>query len=304
LNSANLNEVLPREHFDSVVHAAALIHIGWSKREESLTVNRDGTRRVLEWAQASGTRAIYVSTVNCLPTATKSKGVDETASGPAQPAASYIVSKRAGQQVCDELISQGSDCYAVYPGFLLGPNDWQLSSGRMVMALQSFCPWSPLGGCSVCDPRDVAEAILRIAKQGAPQRHYILAGQNISYFHLWKLMAKRLGAPPPLVAIRKPTKLLGQWVANAFNAFRKNESDFNSVAIELAQLFHYYDSTRAKQDLNYTNRPMEQSIADSIAWLYEHGHLPKYARRLKSRIGLESDRRGPSPQNHSAQELN
>ncbi len=104
-----------------------------------------------------------------------------------------MVSKQAAQRVCDEAIQRGDDCFAVYPGFMLGPFDWQLSSGKMILALQKFRPWAPAGGCSVCDPRDVASAILKIAADGAPPLvTYILAGENVTYLELWTHIAKHL----------------------------------------------------------------------------------------------------------------
>jgi dihydroflavonol-4-reductase len=265
--------MLDGQRFDCVVHSAALIHIGWQRMDESLKVNREGTRQVLDWAKDSGTRVVYVSTVNCLPLASPSKPVSENDAGPEQIPCAYVVSKNAAQQICDEAIRRGDDCYCVYPGFMLGPYDWQLSSGRMIMALQSFCCWAPSGGCSVCDPRDVASAILRIAREGAPERRYILAGENMTYFDLWTVIAKKLGARPPLIAMRKPARVIGSLLADTYNRLRRTESDFNSAAIKMGQQFHYYDSGRARQDLDYKNRPFTESIDDSIDWLRQQGHL-------------------------------
>ena len=269
LSRPGVEGVLDKLEVDAVIHAAALIHIGWRKLEESLRVNQDGTQAILEWAAHNSIRAIYVSTVNALAVGSQEIPADEETKGDGQIPCSYVQSKRAAQAVCDRFIRDGADCYAVYPGFMIGPYDWQLSSGRMVQALQRFQPWAPAGGCSVCDPRDVADAILKIASEGGNHRHYILAGENLSYFDLWTRIAKKLDTRPPVVAMRRPARVIGKWIANVVNCFTSNELDFNSAAIAMSQQFHYYSSLRAEQEHGYRPRSVQESLDDSIAWLRE-----------------------------------
>jgi dihydroflavonol-4-reductase len=258
---------------DAVIHSAALIHIGWKRREEAIFVNRSGTENLLRWAEAQRVRFIHVSTVNVLPIGTKDSPSDETSQGDGQVPCTYVVSKRAAQQAFTESVSRGLDGYSIYPGFMLGPNDWQLSSGRMIRALKSFQPWAPSGGCSVCDPRDVSQGILELAQHGGKHRHYILAGHNTTYFDLWTAIAQKLGVRPPLVEMRKPARVIGNLLANGVNLLRREESDFYSAAIEMAQQFHYYSSRRAEEELGYHPRPIHESIDDAIQWLRTHNYL-------------------------------
>ncbi|MCU0710500.1 MAG: NAD-dependent epimerase/dehydratase family protein [Pirellula sp.] len=268
-----LEKLLQDSQIDCVIHSAAKIHIGWKQLSDSLSVNESGTRRIVEWARKRQTRVVHVSTVNCLPLPTPGNLLDESGTGGLQTPSSYVVSKQAAQRVCDEAIERGDDCFAVYPGFMLGPYDWQLSSGKMILALQKFRPWAPAGGCSVCDPRDVASAILKIAVDGAPARHYILAGENITYLELWTQIAKQLSTRPPVIAMRKPARVIGKLLADISNACRKTESEFNSAAIEMAQQFHHYDSSRAHRDLQYASRSYLESLTDAVQWLREQGKL-------------------------------
>lgn len=263
----NLSDLLPEAGFDAVIHAAAKIHIGWKNLEDSLKVNEQGTRRLFEWARKTNTRVVHVSTVNCLPLGSRDLPANERSTGGIQTPSSYVVSKQAAQRVCNEAIERGDDCYAVYPGFMLGPYDWQMSSGKMIAALQTFRPWAPAGGCSVCDPRDVANAILSIALNGAPSRHYILAGQNVTYLELWSQIAKQLGTRPPVIAMRKPAQVVAKFLADVSNRFRSQESDFNSAVIEMAQQFHFYDSGLAETELGYVARPYAESLRDAVDWL-------------------------------------
>lgn len=274
IGQMDLEEVLAPYEFDGVIHSAALIHIGWRRQAESLQVNRDGTQAIVNWARKRKIRGVYVSTVNTLAIGEADKPKTERCTGDGQVHCAYVLSKRAAQLVVDQAVEQGDDWYSVFPGFMLGPYDWQLSSGRMVLALQRFQPWAPSGGCSVCDPRDVAAAMLRLAKTGATERRFILAGRNLTYFDLWTRIATQMGSRPPAIAMRRPARAISPILADGINLFRRSESDFNSAAIRMGQQFHYYDSQLAREHLGYATRPTEDSIDDAIGWLREAGHLP------------------------------
>ena len=50
----------------SVIHAAALVHVGWHRAEEMRRVNVDGTRRVAAAARRAGARLVHVSSVDAI----------------------------------------------------------------------------------------------------------------------------------------------------------------------------------------------------------------------------------------------
>ncbi len=63
----------------------------------------------------------------------------------------------------------------------------------MVLEVGSlWTPITPSGGCSVCDVRDVAEGVIQAMTKGQTGRHYILAGDNVSYFDLWSKIKDQL----------------------------------------------------------------------------------------------------------------
>ena len=144
--------------FDVIIHCAADIHIGWKFIEKSMRVNRDGTQVLLEEARRHRIKFIHVSTVNTLAVGSKDRIIDEDSPGDGRIPCNYVLTKMAAERKVIDAAADGQDVVIVHPGFMLGPWDWKPSSGRMIQALQGFAPLSPSGGCSVCDPRDVAEA--------------------------------------------------------------------------------------------------------------------------------------------------
>ena len=256
-----------------VIHCAAHIHIGWKFMDKGMQVNRDGTRFLLEEANLRGIKFIHVSTVNTLAVGTKETIVDEDTLGNGQIPCTYVVTKKASEKLAVDAAAAGQDVVIVHPGFMLGPFDWKPSSGRMIRALQGFSPLAPSGGCTVCDPRDVAEAILNAIERGVPGRHYILGGENMTYLELWRRICEVLGNRGPFTYMRAPGRLIASAIGDTFSRFMTNELDINSAAIGMASQFHWYSSQRAINELGYKPRPANESIQDAVNWLRQNNLL-------------------------------
>lgn len=271
-DSVGLAQVF-EEEFDAVIHCAAHIHIGWQYRDQGMVVNRTGTEQVLSHARRQGIKVIHVSTVNTLAVGEKNLPANEETTGDGQVPCTYVVTKRAAEQVAVEAAANGQNVVIVHPGFMLGPWDWKPSSGRMILGLNGFAPLAPSGGCTVCDPRDVSQAILNAIDRGVAGRHYILGGENLTYLALWQKIAKELGKSGPFTYMRAPGRIIASAVGDALSRLLGREMDVNSAAIGMASQFHWYSSQRAMDELGYQPRSVDESIHDAVDWLRTHGRL-------------------------------
>ena len=262
---------------DAVIHSAALIHLGWKRLDESMKVNRDGTRMIVDACCKHNVPLIHVGTVDTLAVGTRREVANEEtprdANGGKIPC-SYVLSKRAS---VDEVIA-GVDrklrCAIVHPGFMLGPWDWKPSSGRMIVeVVKAWRPIAPSGGASICDSRDVASgaisAMNKLIANEIPSngRQYILAGENWTYYELWKEITHRCGVRGPIMPAGPAQRWIGRVAGDVMNKFSAGEGDLNSAAVRMSSQFHWYDSSRAKEELGYRSRDPNESIDDSIDWL-------------------------------------
>ncbi len=259
--------------FDAIVHTAAHIHIGWSQMQESLRINRDGTKTLLDFAQKQDTHFVHVSTVNTLAIGSQSLPANEETTGDGQIPCTYVVSKRAAELEVKKAVEAGQKATIVHPAFMLGPWDWKPSSGKMVQALQGIALLAPSGGCSVCDPRDASDAILNAIETTPTGRHFILGGENITYLELWRRICHQLGKRGPFTYMRLPGRMVACTAGDFIGRLTGKEPPINSAAVTMATQFHWYSSERAIQELNYRFRPAEDSIRDSIEWLRSHNML-------------------------------
>lgn len=261
---------------DAILHSAAQIHLGWQNRELSHRVNVDGTRAIVAAAKREKARLVHVSTVNTLAIGNREGTVDEDTQHDGQVPCTYVVSKRQAEQVTVEAAQEGLEACIVHPGFMLGPWDWKPSSGRMLIEVgKRWTPLAPSGGCSVCDVRDVARGVLLAMERGTIGRHYILAGENMSYLQLWTKIAKVCGKLAPMTIMRWPARILVGLLGDLAASVRGVESDINSAALKMSGQFHCYSSQRACDELGYSIRPADESIADARTWFLQHGYMPR-----------------------------
>jgi dihydroflavonol-4-reductase len=262
------------ENIDLIVHAAGDVHIGWTGRERQFAVNAQGTQNVVEAAQAAKARLIHVSSVNALGLGTASSPATETTPSGGAVECGYVTSKRLAEQHVIDAVQKGLSAAIVNPGFMIGPWDWKPSSGKMLLQVHHrFTPFAPRGGCSVCDVRDVAQGIVNLIDRRPPALQFILAGENVTYFDLWRRICRITGSRGPIMRAGPLMCLIAGRFGDLRARWTGREDDVNSATLRMSSQFHYYDSGRAAQFLNYRCRPVDESIQDAWNWFQEFGYV-------------------------------
>ena len=259
-----------------VVHCAAMIHIGWTKLEQSRIVNVEATRELAQACRLRGIRMIHVSTVDTLAAGSLERATDENDTEPAKSKCSYVVSKREGEAVFMQQVESGLDGVIVNPGFMVGPWDWKPSSGEMMLTVASaFTPFAPKGGCSCVDVRDTACGIISAMQHARSGEKYILAGHNLTYLELWKQIAKTTNSKPPIANAPNWAATLVGRSADLINSVTRNESIVNSAATAMGSLYNWHSSEKAKEELGYKIGDLETALNDAWEWFKAYGYVKK-----------------------------
>ena len=256
-----------------VIHAAGYVRIGRSELDLHRAINVEGTRNVAQAVRRCGGRLIHVSSSDALGLGTLEEPADEDSPLTEHGNCCYTITKREAEQVVREEIEQGLDAVIVNPGFMLGPWDWKPSSGRMLLEVARGKAWfAPQGHFSVCDVRDVAAGILSAIDRGQIGRNYLLTGQTLSYLEAFRLFARVTGGRRPLGSPGPMLSATAGWFGDLATRLTGRESDVNSAAIRVARFPKSYSNRRARQELGYATRSVEDSARDAWAWFQEYGY--------------------------------
>ncbi len=254
-----------------VIHCAGNVHMGWTKAAEQKQTNEVGTRNVCSLAKRMGLRMVHVSTVNALGIARPGALATEEKNYGQAFAAPYVETKRAADDEVKKWVDEGLDAVLVHPGFMLGPYDWKLSSGRMLQqVVDRYIHYAPAGAMSICDVRDVAAGIVTAYRVGKAGRSYILAGYNMTYLQAWQRFASYFNKKGPQKTapafLMKAAGAMGDLYARLFG----DEPDINSVTVALGNQYHIFSSDRAIKELGYTIRPLEETVRDAYEWISQN----------------------------------
>ncbi len=256
----------------AVIHAAGYVHLGRTGLDLQRAINVEGTRNVARTARQAGANGSHLLVRRGGNRAGRSARPMKTR--PADPrGCTYAISKREAEQAVHDEIGRGLDAVIVNPGFMLGPWDWKPSSGRMLLEVaRGRGLLAPRGSFSVCDVRDVASGIISAAERGARGRRYLMAGENTTYLAAWRLFARLTGGRRPWMTAGPAMLFLAGRGGDLAARLSGRESDINSAAIAYARLPKNYTSRRAREELGYASRPLEETVRDAWTWFQDNGY--------------------------------
>lgn len=255
---------------DVVIHGAAIYEVGIpaSRRPELYAANVEGTRTVLGAALDAGVkRALYISTIGAFGN-TRGQVVDETYEHPGEHFGSYYEeTKTEAHRIAREIGARGLPLVIVQPGGVYGPDDHsqlgnlirQFKAGRL--PLLPFPDW----GISFVHVEDVADGVLLALDGGEDGESYLLGGEIATMRDFVGTLAKITGKRAPIAPL--PTFLLKAIapvgpIVGPLLGYPPNMGELirNSDGTTM-----WASSAKAKQELGYGPRSLEQGLRDTLA---------------------------------------
>ena len=130
--------------------------------------------------------------------------------------------------------------------------------GQLPAALECSSP--------TVDIRDAADAVLRAERYGRLGERYIVANEYVSQERLYGLAAAELGnQPPKLMKMRTAYAMatineLISWI------LRRKDQLFCRSSMKLSEVFTALDNSKARRELGWNPRAIEQTVKDAVAW--------------------------------------
>jgi dihydroflavonol-4-reductase len=258
---------------DTLLHLAFSVGVGGGSQliHQMREVNVAGTQRLLAAAASAGVaRAVVTGSALAIGVNRSPVPLDETADWSLHALAlPYAIMRREAELAALALASPRFAVLTVCPSFTFGPDDpvgapangllKRLAAGRLRFTL-------PVGfGC--LDVRDFADGMLLAAERGTSGRRYLLSGENVTADELLRRAAALAGVRPP--RFTPPTPLLHLLVGAIEIGCRltRRPAPVTRDVLPIIGRYAWYDTTRARKELGWVPRPLDETLDDTLRWL-------------------------------------
>ena len=262
---------------DIVFHLAGRISVVTYDRKEVEAVNITGVQNVVDACIATGVkRLVHTSSFHAHKQEPLNQPMDESRpllkEGKYPP---YDHSKAKGEKIVRDAIEKGLDAIIINPSGMLGPNDFKPSHfGTTILSMaKGKTPALVDAGLSWVDIRDVADGMIKACEQANPGAKYFFSGNWITLQDIAQQVAAITGVKPPRIVLPMWLAKTSAPVATFFDRIRGRRPLFTPISMKELESNPDISHARASKELGYQPRPMEQTIADTLAWFQAHGFL-------------------------------
>jgi dihydroflavonol-4-reductase len=135
-----------------------------------------------------------------------------------------------------------------------------------------FITWD--AGAPTVDIRDVAEAALLAEQHGRIGERYIIANEFVRNRDLYAMAAAAGGVKAPRVLPLGVARVLASSIERVLKLLRRKDYLVRADAVFLSNVFQRMDTSKARRELHWNPRPIEETIRDAVAW-YLQRPVPK-----------------------------
>jgi dihydroflavonol-4-reductase len=258
---------------DTLLHLAFKVSVGGGAQliDEMRQVNIAGTRQLLQTAAASGVRRAVVAGSALAVGVNRQPGpLAESDSAPQHELDLPYAAIRLEAEL--DALAQSTprfEVISVCPSFTFGPDDPtgapanKLLQGIMTRKLRFTLPV----GFGCLDVRDFAIGTVLAAQLGRGGERYLLSGENVTANELVQRAAAIAGVRA--ARFTPPRFLLNAVVAavEMISKLRGKPAPITRDVLQIIGRYAWYDTSKARRELGWTSRPLQQTLQDTIEWL-------------------------------------
>lgn len=257
----------------TLLHVAFKVSFGGGAAalEEMQRINVDGTRALLKAAADSGVRrAVVTGSALAIGVNRKPVPLDESASW-SEHALDFPYARLRREVELDALAlaRDGFAVITVCPSLTFGPDDPSgAPANKLLGALMAGkVPVRVSVGFGCLDVRDFAKGMVLAGERGQSGRRYLLSGHNVTADQLVEEVTAITGVRGP--RFRAPALLVNAGVAvvELLSKLRRKPPPISRGVLQILGRYAWYDTSRARTELGWAPRPLNETLADTIRWL-------------------------------------
>ncbi|NEP02786.1 MAG: NAD-dependent epimerase/dehydratase family protein [Symploca sp. SIO2E9] len=249
---------------DWVFHTAAYVELGLVNTIQMERVNVEGTRAVLEVAQAAGvSKVVYCSTIGVFGN-TQGKVIDETFERTQTDFSSaYDLTKYQAQQLVDQFAAEGLPVVSILPSGIFGADDPHFGPVLQQFLKGGLKLWA--GGdriTGIVHVDDLVAAMILAAQTGKAGEHYIISAGDLSTRQMFELLSEETGVPVPGEAPRILVRLAGNLLDVIGRLFKWQPPLSRERVHYVYDRCVRVDATKARQQLGWQHRSVAETLRE------------------------------------------
>lgn len=262
---------------DALFHVAADYRLWAPDPGEIFATNVDGTVSLMKAALAAGVdRIVYTSSVATLGIRDDRRPADEeTPVSGENHFGDYKRSKSVAEEKVLAMVEQeGLPAVVVNPSAVIGPRDLKPTpTGRTILdAARGRVPAYVDTGLNFVHVDDVAMGHWRAFERGKVGERYVLGGEDLTLCDVLGRIAALTGQPGPRVRLPHAAVLPVAYAAEAWARFTGEEPLATVNGVRMSKKHMFFSSEKARRELGYEPRPVDEALRDAVAWFRENGY--------------------------------
>jgi len=254
-----------------VYHLAGIVTIDSGKRKILQKVNVEGTRNVVQACfEKRIKRLVYTSSIHAfteLPhgqTLVETKDFDEN-----KVKGDYAKSKALATNIVLDAVKNGLDAVILHPTGVIGPYEYTLSNmGQLIVDFMKRKLFAYIDGTyDFVDVRDVAHGIILASEKGRSGENYILSGEQITVKRILDHLEHATGLKAPRIKIPVWFAQLTAPISELYYKILQQQPLYTSYSIQTLYSNSLSSHNKAKEELGYKPRPINEAIFDTVCWL-------------------------------------
>jgi dihydroflavonol-4-reductase len=234
-----------------IYHCAGLVSFNPKDEKKLYSINVEGTANVVNAALYAGVRKlVHVSSVAALGRIRPGELINEKMEWTPETSNSrYGYSKYLGEIEVWRGVAEGLNAVVINPSIILGAGNWNEGSTKLFKSVYDEFPWYTEGISGFVDVQDVAAAMIALMESDITGEKFIVSAENISYQHLFNLIATSFGK-------KEPSKKVTPFMAALTWRLEKIKSKFSGSSPLLTK----ETANTAMTKVEYDNRKLLQAI--------------------------------------------
>lgn len=247
-----------------VYHTAAQVSFNPKLREKIINENTAGTRNMVNAALEHGVKKFcHVSSIAALGSNKNAELIDELKhKNDIESDSGYGVSKFISETEVWRAAEEGLNAVIVNPSVILGAGNWLQGSPSLISTIAEGFKFYTEGKTGFCDVRDTAEFMTALMQSDITNERFIINSENLSYKKLFELIAGELGVKAPSIKAGKAMMNVARILDSLRSTITRSEARITKETVKAAQNVNLYSAEKAERALNFTFRPVKQSLQD------------------------------------------